>query len=273
MPTSQALTLSISDHVATLTLCRPDALNAMGPAFFEELPAVMAEVGATDDVRAVVIEGEGRAFCAGLDLKQMGPEILQGEPDASPVQQRRRLRETIQSMQQAITSVADCRVPVIAAIQGVCLGGGIDLITACDIRLAAADAQFSVRETKMAMVADLGTLQRLPQILAEGHVAELVYTGKDIGADRAAEIGLVNRVHDDRDALHEAAQTMAAQIAANSPLAVEGAKHVLRKGRTESVSEGLDTVATWNAAFLQSEDLAEAFEAFLAKREATFEGK
>ena len=272
MPDLRVLSLDVSDHVATLTLDRPDALNAMGPAFFEELPAAMTAIEEAKDVRVVLLQAAGRAFCAGLDLKQMGPEILQGEPDASPVQQRAALRDTIRSMQAAITSVAECRVPVIAAIQGPCIGGAIDLISACDIRLATTDATFSVRETRMAMVADLGTLQRLPQILPDGYVAELVYTGKDVSGQRAAEMGLVNRVVDTPEALQEAAREMAQQIAANSPLAVEGAKHVLRKSRTQSVEEGLSYVATWNAAFLQSQDLVEAFEAFTSKREPTFTG-
>jgi enoyl-CoA hydratase len=265
--------LSITDHVATLTLDRPDALNAMGPAFFEELPERMAEINDTDAVRVVIFQGKGRAFSAGLDLKQMGPEILSPNADASPAERRRALRDLIQTMQDALSSVADCRVPVIAAIHGACIGGGIDLITACDIRLAADDARFSIRETRMAMVADLGTLQRIRDIVPEGHVAELVYTGKDIPAGRAAEIGLVNRVLDDREMLQDAAREMAEQIASNSPLAVEGAKHVLRASRDQSVEEGLDYVALWNTAFLPSEDLSEAVHAFVEGRDPSFEGR
>jgi enoyl-CoA hydratase len=176
-------------------------------------------------------------------------------------------------MQDALSSVADCRVPVIAAIHGACIGGGIDLITACDIRLAADDVRFSVRETRMAMVADLGTLQRIRDIVPAGHVAELVYTGKDIPAGRAAEIGLVNRVLDDREMLQDASREMAEQIASNSPLAVEGAKHVLRASRDQSVEEGLDYVALWNTAFLPSDDLSEAVHAFVEGRDPSFEGR
>jgi len=267
------LDLSITDHIATLTLDRPDALNAMGPAFFEELPQRMTEIDEADRVRVVILRASGRAFSAGLDLKQMGPEILAGESTASPVQERQALREQIQRMQAALSSVAACRVPVIAAIQGACIGGGIDLITACDIRLAADDARFSIRETRMAMVADLGTLQRIRDIVPEGHVAELVYTGKDIPAHRAAKIGLVNRVLDDREMLEDAAREMATQIAENSPLAVEGAKHILRSSRDQSVEEGLDYVALWNAAFLQSEDLSAAMQAFIEGRDPSFDGR
>ena len=149
-------------------------------------------------------------------------------------------------------------------------GGGIDLITACDIRLCSADARFSVRETKIAMVADVGTLQRLPGIVGRGHVNELVYTGKDIDAARAREIGLVNDVLPDHDAVVAAAQAMAAEIAANSPLAVQGSKAVLERGANLSVEQGLDLVALWNAAFIQSDDLSEAVTAFFEKRPPDF---
>lgn len=259
--------------VVTLYLDRPDALNAMGPDFFDDLPGIMKDLGDDPDVRAIVLAAKGRAFSAGLDLKTMGMEVMQPDPEQSPVEQRRALLNTIRHMQRAITAVAECPKPVIAAIHGACIGGGIDLITACDVRLAASGATFSVRETRLAMVADLGTLQRLPQIVGQGHVAELVYTGKDLGADRAREIGLVNHVYDDAEAVQEAACEMAASIAANSPLAVQGAKAVFRAGENQTVDEGLDYVALWNAAFLQSEDLGEAMSAYLQGRDPDFEGR
>jgi enoyl-CoA hydratase len=158
-------------------------------------------------------------------------------------------------------------------VQGACIGGGVDLITACDIRLCSADATFSVRETRIAMVADVGTLQRLPRIVGRGHAADLALTGRDIGADRAREIGLVNDVLSDADALHAAATETAALIAANSPLAVQGTKHVLRACEDRTVDEGLDYVAVWNAAFLVSDDLTEAMTAFFEKRPPTFTGR
>jgi enoyl-CoA hydratase len=149
----------------------------------------------------------------------------------------------------------------------------VDLAAACDIRLASADAQFSVRETKVAIVADLGSLQRLPSIIGQGHLAELAYTGKDITADRALAIGLVNQVSVDADTLHDEARAMAAEIAANSPLAVQGTKAVLTAAAAGSVAEGLDYTATWNAGFLASDDLTEAMTAFMEKRPAVFTGR
>lgn len=272
---SDVIALETNDHIATCWLDRPDRLNAMGPAFWDDLPGAMQALGDDDDVRAIILAGRGRVFSSGLDLQDMGPAIFGGDGQGrtSAVQEQHALYRLIQHMQRAITSVAEVPKPVIAAVHGACIGGAIDLITACDIRLAASNATFSVRETKMAMVADLGTLQRITQIVPQGHVAELVYTGKDIDAARAARIGLVNDVYADFDALMDAAREMAREIAANSPLAVQGAKAVLRAGQNQSVQEGLDYVALWNAAFLKSNDLMEAMQAFMQKRTPEFTGE
>ena len=177
-------------------------------------------------------------------------------------------------MQGAISSLAHLPVPVIAGVGGYCLGGGVDLVTACDIRLAAADAVFSVRETRMAIVADLGTLQRLPRIVGPAHAAELIYTGVDIDAARAAEIGLVNRVTGATAAnAVTAAQELAATIAGNSPLAVRGSKAVLQANDGRTVDEGLDFVARWSTLFLESDDLREALSAFLERRPPNYSGQ
>jgi enoyl-CoA hydratase len=208
----------------------------------------------------------------GLDLKTMGGTVASGGEGRSEASKRVAMLRGLKRLQGSINAVADCPKPVIAAVHGYCLGGGIDLITACDIRLASADAIFSVRETKIAIVADLGTLQRLPGIVSRGHVAELALSGKDIDADRAHAIGLVNEVLPDTDALLKAAHDLAAEIAANSPLVVQGVKAVLRAGEGRSVAEGLDYVGIWNAAFLQSNDLVEAMTAFMKKRAPNFTG-
>jgi len=183
------------------------------------------------------------------------------------------VRSSILRMQKSISSVAECPKPVIAAIHGYCIGGGVDLASACDIRLASADAVFSVRETRIAIVADLGSLQRLPRIIGKGHMAELAYTGKDITADRAKAIGLVNDVLAHAGDAQRAAAEMATEIASNSPLAVQGTKAVLVASEDRSVAEGLEYVATWNSGFLQSDDLIEAMSAFMSKRSPKFEGR
>jgi len=269
---SDVLTLERGGAVATLWLDDPERRNAMGPAFWADLPVAMAEIGDDADVRAVVLAAKGPHFTAGLDLASMGGIAAHREGESPSVHRTRVYRE-ITRLQASITSVADCPKPVVAAVQGACIGGGIDLITACDVRLASRDAVFSVRETKVAIVADVGTLQRLPRVLTAGHVAELVFTGKDIDAARAREIGLVNDVHGGHEAVVEAAQAMAAEIAANSPIAVQGAKAVLRATEQMSVADGLDYVAVWNSAFLLSRDLGEAATAFFETRPPRFTGE
>ncbi len=273
---SEVLAIEVDGHVATLWLDRPEKRNALGPAFWDDLPEAMAAIGGDPSVRAVVIAARGPHFSVGLDLVAMSGLMgggMDGDgPRPSVAARAWRSRAEIVRLQESVTSVADCTVPVIAAVHGWCIGGGVDLIAACDIRLASADAQFSVRETRIAIVADLGSLQRLPGIIGRGHVAELAYTGKDITAARAEVIGLVNHVCPDADAVVADARAMAAEIAANSPLAVQGTKAVLVAGEDRTVAEGLDYVATWNAAFLASDDLAEAMTAFLEKRPATFTG-
>lgn len=270
--TSSVLTIERDGHVGTLWLDNPDRRNALGPAFWDDLPVMMAELTDDDEIRVVVIAARGPCFTVGLDLKSMGGSVAGGGQGRSDAGRRTAMRRELKRLQGSINAVADCPKPVLAAVHGYCLGGGIDLITACDIRMASADAIFSVRETKIAIVADLGTLQRLPGIVGRGHVAELALSGRDITADRALDIALVNDVLPDYDGLLKATHELAAEIAANSPLVVQGTKAVLRAGEGHSVADGLDYVGIWNAAFLQSNDLVEAMTAFAEKRAPHFTG-
>ncbi len=293
MPDYDVLSIERDGAVATLWLDRPEARNAMGPAFWHDLPLAMNELSDDRAVRAVVIAARGPHFSVGLDLKAMagmltggpdgeGPDGGHGSqdgngagPPSAPSMAARAVtaRQGVLRMQSSVTSVADCPKPVIAAIHGYCIGGGVDVVSACDMRVASADAVFSVRETKVAIVADLGSLQRLPRIIGKGHVAELALTGKDITAARARDIGLVNDVAPDAEAALAAARQLAAEVAANSPLAVQGTKAVLRACEDRSVADGLDYVATWNAGFLGSDDLVEAMTAFMEKRPPVFRGR
>jgi enoyl-CoA hydratase len=179
----------------------------------------------------------------------------------------------IQRLQAAVTSVAFCRKPVVAAVAGWCVGGGVDLISAADVRLASADARFSIREVRLAIVADVGSLHRLSGLVGEGHLRELSLTGRDFDAHEAERIGLVSRVHPDRDALLSAAHGVAAEIAANPPLAVQGTKQILNEDREDRIARGLRHVAAWNAAFLPSEDLTEAMNAFVERRPGRYGGR
>jgi enoyl-CoA hydratase len=281
-PPSEVLTVERDGHVAVLWLDNAARRNAMGPPFWRDLPEVVQALGDDADVRAVIVAARGPHFSTGLDLASFGELLGDGGGGdggggdgaaPSPAVQRHRTHRQIRAMQAAITAVADCPVPTIAAIHGACLGGGIDLITACDIRLASADAVFSVRETRIAIVADLGTLQRLPGIVGRGQAAELVYTGRDTSADEARALGLVNAVHPDVDALHAAARALAHEISANPPLAVRGSKAVMTAPDRPGVAEGLERVALWNSAFLPSHDLHEALAAFMEKRPPEFTGQ
>ena len=281
---SPVLSIERDEEVATLWLDRPEARNAMGMDMWRDLPRAMQALSGDNSVRVVVVAAKGPHFSVGLDLKAMGNLLSGGgeggsgehADDARPASMAARARGArteVKRLQDSITAVADCPKPVIAAVHGYCIGGGVDLIAACDIRLASADAIFSVREAKVAIVADLGSLQRLPAIISAGHLAELAFTGKDITAERAKEIGLVNDVAGDAEGVLKAAHTLAGEIAANSPIAVQGTKAVLAANEGRTVAEGLDYVATWNAGMLASDDLVEAMTAFMEKRSPKFTGR
>ena len=278
---SPVLSIEQHDAVATVWLDRPEARNAMGPELWTDLPRAMHAVSEEAAVRVVVVAARGPHFSVGLDLKAMGSVLSgdggdggsDGSPAPSMAARARKSRREVLRLQASISSVALCPKPVIAAVHGYCIGGGVDLISACDIRLASADAVFSVREAKVAIVADLGSLQRLPAIIGAGHLAELAFTGKDIDAARAREIGLVNEVATDAGAVQASAAALAGEIAANSPIAVQGTKSVLAANEGRTVAQGLDYVATWNAGMLASDDLVEAMMAFMERRPPKFTGR
>jgi enoyl-CoA hydratase len=264
---SELITVQREEHIAFVSVSQ-----TMPPAFFDKLGEVFRELARDNTLRAVVVEGAGKGFSYGLDLAATFQEV--GELfSAAGATQRTELLALIRRWQAALNAVAECPVPVIAAIHGWCIGGGLDLISACDIRLCTQDARFSLRETKVAIVADLGSLQRLPAIIGAGNLRELAFTGKDIDASRAQQMGLVNTLHPTRDELRQVARQMARDIAQNPPLTVRGVKDVLHYGEGKSIAEGLAYVAAWNSAFLASEDLAEAASAFAERRAPSFKGR
>jgi enoyl-CoA hydratase len=277
MTTFDNLTIERDGGVATLWLDRPEKLNALHRALWASIPQAVASLDADPDVRVIVLAGKGKAFCAGIDLMDHAPALakqdsLSGRGE-SPVGKRRVMYDDIRKYQDTASCFANTNKPVIAAVHGACLGGGIDLITACDLRYASSDAVFSVRETRIAMVADVGTLQRLPRIVGDAAARDLVFTGRDVGAAQALQLGLVNEVLPDAAAAQARAHAVAKEIAANSPLAVQGSKHILGVAERRAIDANLDYVALWNAAFLHSADLAEAMAAFLQKRKPEFRGQ
>jgi enoyl-CoA hydratase/carnithine racemase len=260
--------LTRDGQIAWLVLDRPDKRNTMNAVFFRGLGQHFRALDQDGDVRVIVIRAEGKSFTAGLDLTEAGSLLTGTRAD-----QREALRRTIAEFQESFNLIERCRKPVIAAIHGHCIGGGVNLICACDIRLAARDAVFSVRETRIGIVADIGVLQRLPHIVGSGWAAELALTGRDFSAREALNMGLITGLWDDRKQMWAAAGEMAAAIAALPPLAVQGVKDVLLYSRDNGVYPGLQYVAQKNAAALPSEDLFEAVAAFMEKRKPQFAGK
>ncbi|MFP5331536.1 MAG: crotonase/enoyl-CoA hydratase family protein [Acidimicrobiia bacterium] len=252
--------------VGWLWLNRPEKHNAMSADMWTDIPEAVAQLTADDNIRCIVVAGRGNSFTAGIDLSMLGAFAGGG---SSHAERSAHVRREILRLQETMTAFERARVPVIAAVHGYCLGAGVDLITACDIRFSSSEATFGIRETPMGLIADVGTVQRLPRLIGPGQVAELLFTGHDIDAAEAQRIGLVNRVVDD---VHAHAGSVAAEIAANSPLVVQGAKEVLRLQRDMSTDAALDHMALWNAAFLMSNDLTEAMSAYFEKRPPDYTG-
>ncbi|HHW75740.1 MAG TPA: crotonase/enoyl-CoA hydratase family protein [Xanthomonadaceae bacterium] len=269
MPEFICLNAILVDAIAHIELNRPDKANALDGTLWREIGEAFRWVDDTSEARVAILSGAGRHFCAGIDFELMGA-VLDEVGELSPGRREERLRRIILDLQAAFTALEICRKPVLAAIQGLCIGGGLDLIAACDMRYATADAAFSLKEADLAIVADVGSLQRLPYLIGEGRLRELAFTARQFDAAEAQAMGLVNRVFADATQLREGVRTIAAGIAAKSPLTVRGIKRVLNYGRDHGLADGLDYVATWNAAMLLSDDTREAVAAAMQKRQPRF---
>jgi enoyl-CoA hydratase/carnithine racemase len=264
---SDRIAVSHEGGVAHVELARENKFNAMDHDLFAAIGETFRSLGADPKVRAILLSGRGKHFTAGLDLQYAASQFT---PPSDPGRGAEARLRYIQWLQDAFTAVEQARVPVVAAIHGGCIGAGVDLVTACDIRVASADAFFQVAEVDVAITADLGTLQRLTHLIPEGIVRELTYTGRKMGAEEALRFGLVNQVEADREAAIAAAADLARTIAAKSPLAVAGAKLSLNYSRGRPVEEGLRHVALWNAGTLLSADLSAAIQARTGRTEPSF---
>ncbi|OMG63612.1 enoyl-CoA hydratase [Stutzerimonas balearica] len=264
----KAFRVELADKVAQVVIDRPEKINAMNADFWAEIIDVFRWVDDTDEVRVVVLSGAGPHFSSGIDLQLLAQVGAQLGKDVG--RNAEQLRRKILSLQASFNAVDHCRKPVIAAIQGYCLGGAIDLISACDMRYCSADARFSIKEIDMGMAADVGTLQRLPRIIGDGMMRELAYTGRTLDGAEAQAIGLVNRVYESPEALMEGVNELARQIAEKSPLAIRGTKEMIRYMRDHRVDDGLEYIATWNAAMLQAADLRVAVAAHMARQKPDF---
>jgi len=268
MPQYQAFRVELQEKIAHVVIDRPDKINAMNSAFWTEIQEIFRWADETDDVRVVVLSGAGKHFSSGIDLKMLAQVSAELGKDVGRNAQT--LRRKILQLQASFNAVDHCSKPVLAAIQGYCLGAAVDLISACDMRYCSADVQFAIKEIDMGMAADVGTLQRLPRLIGEGMLRELAYTGRVAGAVEAKEIGLVNRVFETHDTLLSGVMDIARNIAAKSPVAVRGTKEMIRYMRDHRVDDGLEYVATWNAAMLQSADLGVALMAHMSKQNPEF---
>lgn len=257
-----------SAGVYEVRLNRPAQRNALSPAAFAEIPRAMSLLDRAPSARAVVLSAAGPHFCAGIELG--GPGDPLSAASADPVAAAEGLRRAVLDMQAALTAIERCRKPVVAAVHGACVGGGVDLVAACDIRCCSRDASFVLKEVDMAIVAVLGALQRLPRIVGYGNAADLALTGRKITAMEAKEMGLVTRVFDSKQDLDAGVAKIAKEIADKSAWAVIGTKAVLLRSRDATIEQGLEHVATWNAGMMRSNDLKEAIRAFLEKRKPVF---
>jgi len=261
------LDVKIENYVATVAMTRVDTLNALSLEFASEIASAFRELGANDDVRAIIFCSTARIFCAGLDLK---------EAAAGASNQLKVVLDMIRKSQplfDCCNFIEECPKPVIAAVHGKCIGGGLDMISACDIRLCTEDAVFCLKEANIGLVADMGVLQRLPMIVGQGFAREMAYTAANYSARDAEKMGLISHVYADQAELMAAAQKLAAVIAANAPLGIKYTKEVLNFSRYVNVYEGMALAIQKNASLLMSEDLKEAMMSFLERRPADFKGK
>ena len=269
----QCFNLSVADKVAHIRFNRPQKRNSMVREFWDELPAAVREIDAAGDARALVLSSEGPHFTAGLDLSMFGEGAISGagEDGAARKKQRAlRFMENLERMQDSFSALERCRVPVLAAVQGGCIGGGVDLVTACDMRYAVKDAYFTIFEIKVGMTADVGTFPRIVKLLPEGVARELAYTGRALSAEEALRLGFVNQTYESADALLEGVMAVAAEIASHPPLAVHGCKRAITFARDHSTQDGLDWISLWNASMLLPDEVQESIKARQEKRRGKF---
>ncbi len=266
----KAFTVSIdSDQIAHITINRPGALNSMNNDFWRELPELVAKLDNSGTVRVIILSASGKHFTAGMDLNVFNK--IGNSPGLEPARNAEKQRRWIKALQDVFTSLERARMPVISAIQGACIGGGVDMICATDIRLCTADAFFNIKETELGITADVGTLQRILHVMPSGLARELAYTSRNLSAVEALACGFVNHVYQDQTEMMIAAQELAKKIANHSPLAVAGVKQMLNHSRDHSVADSLDYMATWQAGMLQINDVSEAMKARTEKRSAQFD--
>lgn len=264
----QYIQLTVENGVATVALNRVNALNALNIPLAEEMSTCVRALSSMEEVRAVIVKSNARIFCAGLDLK-----AFTGMTSDNPARSALYSAEYVHYLLDCCNALEECRKPVIAAVNGKCVGGGLDIASACDIRYCTEDAEFSLREAAVGLVADMGVLQRLPLIVGQGFAREMAFTARFYTAREVEKMGLVNGVFPDREAMLAGAMQLALEIAANAPLAVEGTKDTLNYSRNKSIWDGMLFAIHKNMVLGRSEDMLESGMAFMEKRKPNFKGR
>ena len=263
------INIKIDENIAIVELDCVEKSNAINQKGWDDLKLAFESLDDNEEVRVIILTGgQSKHFCAGIDLEMLMAvyqDIVKCEG-----RKREKLRKTIVNLQAPINAIETCSKPVLGAVHGGCIGAGIDIVSACDMRYCTDNAFFSIKEIDMGMVADLGTLQRLPKIIGDGMVREMAYTGRNVAGIEARKIGLVNNSFESKEEMMQNVWLIAKQIASKSPLSIRGTKQILLHSRDHSVAEGLEYIATWNAAMLISDDLTEAFSAKISKRDGIF---
>ncbi len=268
---SHCFEVTESDHIAHIVLNRPDEFNSMTPDFWSELPQLVDEISDRGSARAMVVSSTGKHFSSGMDISVFTDGGLDNDNEVEVGRARSTFRYNVLHLQDTFTAFERARMPVLAAVQGGVVGGAVDMVTACDMRYATADAWFCIQEIHIGMTADVGTLQRLPKLIPEGIVRELAYTGDRMSADRAKEVGLVNEVYPDHESLIDGVLEIATRIASRSPLAVHGSKEMINYTRDHSTDDALRYMAAWQTGMFQPGDMQESFKAKAEKRAPEFE--
>jgi enoyl-CoA hydratase len=264
--------LTIENNVAHIQLNRPEKRNSMIPAFWEQLPMVVEEIDAQAKARVIVISSTGPVFSAGMDLNAFAPRESANpeEAERTKISHGAAFYDTARKTQATFNALEQCRLPVLVAIQGGCVGGGVDMATACDMRYATSDAFFTIFETVIGMTADVGTFPRLVQQIPEGLVRELAYTGRRMGAAEAKSAGLVNQVFDNHEEMLAGVFAIAYEIASKAPLAVYGCKRMINYSKDHSTADTLDYIAIWNASMMNGQEMQEAMQSNVEKRPGNF---